>query len=72
MMNHHHTAQYAAEPLLRLTSYRVENTKSLRGAGALDRFVRPVCWLEMLGFVPHPNPRLFLMPHSNKKISLFT
>ena len=34
-----------------------ENTKALRGAGALERFVRPVCWLEMLGFVPHPNLR---------------
>jgi hypothetical protein len=27
----------------------------LRGAGALDGIVRPVYWLEMLGFVPHPN-----------------
>jgi len=34
-----------------------ENTKPLRGAGALDRDVRPVCWLEMLGFVPHPKLR---------------
>ena len=34
-----------------------ENTKSLRGAGALERFVRLVCWLEILGGVPHSNLR---------------
>ena len=31
--------------------------RGLHGAGALDRVVRLVCWLEMLGFVPHPNLR---------------
>ena len=33
-----------------------ENTKALRGAGALDRIVRPVYWLEMLVFANSSQP----------------
>jgi hypothetical protein len=41
-----------------------ENTKALRGAGALDRVVRPICWLKMLGFASSPQPTALTSPES--------